>query len=150
MFNAMYDVKPVMKNAALKYQVNKGQYKDFNDHLKNVNLETESDDIDVLWETIDLELKMGVDKFIPKKLIKPGSKKRSCPSTPGLLHKVHLKRVAFKTYKKYPSTKNYKIYCKYRNQVKWETRKSVRMKEGKIAKILKVTLNSSFNMFLQR
>ena len=80
----------------------------------------------------------GVTTFIPRKLIKPTNKsKRSCPYSPGLLHKVHLKRIAFKNFKKHPTTNNYDLYCKYRNQVKWESRKSVRLKEKDIAQQVK-------------
>ena len=42
-------------------------------------------------------MKDGVSTFVPRKFIKPTNKsKRSCPYSPGLLHKVHLKRIAFK------------------------------------------------------
>ena len=52
----------------------------------------------------------GVTTFIPRKLIKPTNKsKRSCPYSPGLLHKVHLKRIAFKNFKKHPTTNNYDL-----------------------------------------
>ena len=50
-----------------------------------------------------------------------------------LLQKVQRKRQAFKHYKKYPSVSNYNIYAKYRNQVKWETRKAKKQKEQKVA-----------------
>ena len=49
------------------------------------------------------------------------------------MDKIRQKRKAFKHYKKYPSVANYKIYTKYRNQVKWETRKAKKQKELKVA-----------------
>ena len=49
-----------------------------------------------------------------------------------------------KHYKKYPTTKNYNTYCKFRNQVKWETRKSVRAKELSIAKQVKTNPKSFY------
>ena len=98
--------------------------------------------VDELWVSFYNKMKEGVRQFIPKKLIKNGKKKRSCPSTPGILHKVRMKRAAYKQYKKYRTTNNWNIYCKYRNQVKWETRKSIRLKEKSIAQ--KVKTNPKF------
>ena len=74
-----------------------------------------------------------MDEYIPKKSFKPNPKKHTFPSTPDLLSKIHRKRVAFKTYKKYPTKSNYNIYAKLRNQVKWESRKALKQKEKKIA-----------------
>ena len=49
------------------------------------------------------------------------------------MDKLRLKRSLFKTYKKYPTVKNYNAYARARNQVKWESRKAVRSKEQLIA-----------------
>ena len=136
-FNFALNVVPVKKSSVFKYQVNKGNYPEFNSYLENVDWQTEREDVDDLWGTFHDTMQCGIDKFIPKKQIKSRTRKRPCPSTPGLLHKVRLKRIAYKIYKKCRSAKNYNTYCKYRNQVKWETRKSVRAKEKKIAEQIK-------------
>ena len=126
------------KEGVLKLQVDKGNYVEFRQYLCEKEWNGNTEDVDILWDDFFNTMQVGVDKFVPKKVIKPSNAiKRSCPWSPGLLHKVHMKRIAFKNYKKYPSTKNYKIYCKYRNQVKWESRKSLRHKEKKIAQQVK-------------
>ena len=137
--NVHTSIQSSTKQDVYKFQVNKGLYDDFRSHLQKVNWVKGTEDVEVIWENFNHEMNIGVSKFIPKKLIKHGekAKKRYVPSTPGLIHKMHLKRVAFKTYKKHPTKNNYNTYCKYRNQVKWESRKSVRAKEQNIAKLIK-------------
>ena len=44
-----------------------------------------------------------------------------------------MKRRAFKNYKKYPTQQNHNAYARARNQVKWETRKTVKAKELELA-----------------
>ena len=131
-FDINVHIPPSKKEGVLKLQVDKGNYEEFRQYLHEKDWNGNTEDVDILWGDFFNTMQVGVDKFVPKKVIKPSNAiKRSCPWSPGLLHKVHMKRIAFKNYKKYPSTKNYKIYCKYRNQVKWESRKSLRHKEKK-------------------
>ena len=46
-----------------------------------------------------------------------------------LHNKIKSKRSAFKYYKKYPTTANYNIYARLRNQVKWACKKAKRERE---------------------
>ena len=72
-------------------------------------------------------------KFIPKYNNKHFNK-HTFYAPPTLLSKVQRKRIAFSTYKKFPSNANWATYCKYRNQVKWHSRKAKVEKEKNIAK----------------
>ena len=47
---------------------------------------------------------------------------------------MKLKRKAFKYYKKFPTVANYNLYARYRNQVKWESKKVKHANELKIDK----------------
>ena len=138
-FNIKVDIPETGSEGVYKYQINKGNYNEFRTHLRGVKWTCDPENVDIYWENFHDTMKEGIVTFVPKKLIKPGKKhnKHSCPFIPGILHKVRLKRSAYKYYKKYPTTKNYNIYCKFRNQVKWETRKSVILKEKSIAKQVK-------------
>ena len=62
-----------------------------------------------------------------------------------LLHKIRLKRRAYKYYKKYPTQRNYDTYAKLRNQVKWESRKAVIKNEQRIALLAKSNPKSFFH-----
>ena len=137
-FEVNINVHNVSKEGVYKLQVNKGRYDEFRKYLSEKKWVVTGDDVDIMWEDIFKSLKTGESKFVPKKLIKTGGpKRRSCPWSPGLLHRIHMKRVAFKNYKRHPTISNYKLYCKYRNQVKWESRKSVKSKEKRIAQQIK-------------
>ena len=104
------NAKTPPKDGVFKLQVNKGQYNDFRSFLHSIDWNANSEDVDVLWDRFHSSMKAGEERFVPKKLIKPGSpKKHSCPWSPGLLHRVHMKRVAFKNYKRHPTTSNYKL-----------------------------------------
>ena len=60
--------------------------------------------------------------------------KRTFTAPTSLLNLIHLKRSAFKQWKRCPSDENYKIYTKYRNKVKYESNNAKRVKEQFVAK----------------
>ena len=118
-----------------KFLINKGDYDSMRKHLTNVNWVKllDSDDIDKMWATFEDLVNEAMNLYIPKShthIIK----KHSFKAPPTLLHKLHLKRVAFKNFKRFPSNYNKNVYAKYRNQVKWECKKAKCEKEKGIAK----------------
>ena len=138
----------VSGSSITKLLVDKGDYDSFSKEIKDVDWDaifTGDSSVDHCWAHIYDLLLSGIDKYIPKKVCKSTNKpKHKSPSTPGLLHKVRLKRRAYKHYKKYRTQANYDKYAKLRNQVRWESRKAVRNKEKHIAKLAKTNPKAFF------
>ena len=88
--------------------------------------------MDLWWNIFCTNIKNAEKECVPRK--KCGNKivQRAFQAPITLLNKLDLKRKAFKYYKKYPSTTNYTIYTRYRNQVIWECRKAKKNKEQKV------------------
>ena len=93
----------------------------------------QGDDVNVIWDGFENQVIDAMHKFIPKYNNKHFNK-HTFYAPPTLLSKVQRKRTAFSTYKKFPSNANWATYCKYRNQVKWHSRKAKVEKEKNIAK----------------
>merc|ERR1711974_326398 len=120
------------ESSTLKYQVDKGNYEEMREHMSKTVWEDvfkEAEEVDNWWDGFESTLNTAKEKFIPKKKFKQNYVKRSFSAPQTLLYKLQLKRKAFKQYKKFPTTSNYKIYAKYRNQVKLEVRKAKKAKE---------------------
>ena len=123
--------------------MDRGDYDSMRKHMSQIewdNLLKEGDTVDKWWENIETTINNAKDLFIPKKNNKPKTNKNSkkmkprtfkAPAT--LLDKLRLKRYAFKTFKQFPTSQNYKIYARYRNQVIWESRKAKKQKELVVA-----------------
>ena len=126
--------------------MDKGDYIGMREHMSHVKwdeLLKEEESVDDWWDVIENTLTKAKDLFVPKKKLNPCFKnpnakkppyKRAFAAPDSMLKKIKLKRYAFKTYKKFPTVKNYNIYAKYRNQVIWETRKAKVQKEAKLAR----------------
>ena len=149
----MIDIEPLNNSIAstkIKYCMDKGDYvgmKEYMTHIKWDEILREEESVDVWWDVIEDTLNKAKDLFVPKKKLNPGLNKSKSKNSnnkktynhafaapESMLKKIKLKRYAFKTYKKYPTVKNYNIYARYRNQVIWETRKAKIQKEIKVAK----------------
>lgn len=120
----------------LKFQINKGDYEAMRTFMQGVKWEEllkQEDDIDKWWSVIEEVLNEAKLKFIPQISINKSKVKRSFTASLTLLDKLKLKRKAYKHYKKYPAVSNFNVYAKYRNQVKWETRKAKKSKEQQVA-----------------
>ena len=120
----------------LKFQINKGDYEAMRTFMREVNWEEllkQEDDIDKWWSVIEGVLNEAKLKFVPQISMKKSTVKRSFTAPSTLLDKLKLKRKAYKQYKKYPTVSNFNLYAKYRNQVKWETRKAKKCKEQQVA-----------------
>ena len=123
-------------NPISKFQIDKGNYPAMRESVGKVNWEgylNEEGNVNDWWGKIENTINEAKNKFIPKKRYRGPKIKRTFTAPFTLLQKVQRKRQAFKHYKKYPSVSNYNIYAKYRNQVKWETRKAKKQKEQKVA-----------------
>ena len=130
--------------SVIKYQIDKGDYNAMRSMISEVKWDDiltpdHDDDVDNWWDKIHSVILSATDLYVPKKKIyKQNVFKRPFAAPITLLDKIRLKRNAFKYYKKFPSTANYKIYAKFRNQVKWESKKAKRLREYKVAKDAKV------------
>ena len=132
-----------------KFCMDKGDYVGMKEHLSMIDWDiilNDEETVDTWWNTIVSIINKAKEIFIPRKKPKPlvnkppknqPSYKRTFAAPDSLLKKLKLKRYAFKTYKKFPTVKNYNTYAKYRNQVIWETRKAKIHKETKLAKDVK-------------
>ena len=122
----------------LKYQIDKGDYIGMRSYMSKSKEQWDNElmntNVDSCWEIIDCQVNTAKDMFIPKKMYKNNTVKRPFTAPPTLIERVRLKRKAFKYYKKFPTTRNYNMYVRYRNQVKWECRKAKRLREHKLAK----------------
>ena len=122
--------------STLKYQIDKGDYpamRKFVGEVKWNEYLNQEESINEWWDKIGKCIDDAKLKFIPRKRSRGNKPKRTFSAPVTLLQKIQRKRLAFKHYKKYPSTANYNIYAKYRNQVKWETRKAKKLNELKVA-----------------
>ena len=130
------DVKPieVTISSRKKFSFNKGNYAAMRNHFKNFdwNILLECDDINDMWNKFECILTNAMNLFIPK-YTKKSVYKHKYNTPPTLLSKLQCKREAFKTFKRFPTESNRKIYAKYRNQVRWESRKSKISNEKRIA-----------------
>ena len=122
-----------------KYAVNKGDYVNMKEHMSGINWVTlldNQEEVDIMWDRFEAEINKAKELFIPKKKFKNSNKHIfQAGSTP--LQKLHLKRAAFKTFKKFPTPSNYHLYTRYRNQVKCEARKAKCQKEKEVAQFSK-------------
>ena len=116
---------------------------DMSEILWNELLKPE-DNVNVLWDCINSQVKTLMDKYVPIKKCKQNVFKRPFTAPASLLERVRLKRKAFKQYKKFPTVSNYNLYARYRNQVKWESKKAKRARENKIAKDAKLNPKAFF------
>jgi hypothetical protein len=140
-FNLLLNQSPVKTANIVKYNISRGDYDQMRDMIGSTAWEqllSEDMSVDECWQEIMKVIQQAKDTCIPKvKLSGRSSGKRSAvPHT--MLDKIHLKRRAFKMYKKYPTQANYNAYAKARNQVKWESRKMVKERESLLAKEAKV------------
>ena len=126
---------------SVKFQPDKGDFDGMRTYLREINWDdrlTSEVSVDETWKVIQDELIKSINIFVPKKKFKQGlsnsNKPRRDPIPQTLLDKIHLKRRAFKYFKRYPTIDNYKMYARARNQVVWESRKNVKEKEAKLAK----------------
>ena len=128
--------KPVQSNVK-KYQVDKGDYCAMRTFMASVDwdsLLSEDDGVDCLWDKIFSVILEAVELYVPQKTYKGNNVRRSFTAPVTLLDRIRLKRRAYKHFKKFPTATNYNIYARYRNQVKWLTRKTKRAKEVKLAR----------------
>ena len=110
-----------------KYQYDKGDFEGLRAHFSNIDWNktlSDDDDVDSMWNQISSIILNAVDAHVPKKCFRQNAFKRLFSAPDTLLNKIRLKRLAFKQWKKFPTSANYKLYAKYRNQVNWETRKA--------------------------
>ena len=118
-----------------KFQIDKGDYVGMRNYMSKSKAEWDSElhstNVDSCWEILDVHITNAKDIYIPKKLYKANVSKRLFTAPPTLIERVRLKRKTFKHYKKFPTTSNYNVYVRYRNQVKWECRRAKRMREHK-------------------
>ena len=123
------------KSPVSKFAVNRGKYDDMRQHFQDTDWDAllGDSDINVAWNNFESSVIDAMNIFIPKTNNKIFNK-HTFYAPPTLLSKVQRKREAFKIYKQFPSNTNWNIYCKYRNQVKWYSRKAKINKEQKIAK----------------
>ena len=143
------DIEPLknsIPSTIPKFCMDKGDYIGMREHMSHVKWDEvlkEEESVDDWWDVIENTLTKAKDLFVPKKKLNPCFKnpnakkppyKRAFAAPDSMLKKIKLKRYAFKTYKKFPTVKNYNIYAKYRNQVIWETRKAKVQKEAKLAR----------------
>ena len=144
-FNVPINAISKPKSSASKFLMNKGNYEEIKLFLENTEWDAvfNGPNVEDWWKKFYEVLYKAMADNIPKGP-KTCSPKRSVPATLGLLNKLRLKRSAFKTYKKYPTTANYNSYARYRNQVKWEVRKAARAKEEKIAREAKTNPKSFY------
>ena len=135
--------------SSTKLLVDKGDYPAMRSFVGGVDWDAKFTDcttVDEDWTFFHDTCVSSVDRFVPTKVFKNSGKPRhKCSSTPGLLHKIRLKRRAYKYYKKYPTQRNYDTYAKLRNQVKWESRKAVIKNEQRIALLAKSNPKSFFH-----
>ena len=126
------DLSPITK-----LQVDKGDYCSMRAFISAVDwdlLLLSGDDVDTWWSKIMSVVLKAIDMYVPKKTYKKHTFKRSFSAPNTLISRIRLKRRAFSHYKKFPTTSNYNMYVRYRNQVKWETRKNKKAREAKIAR----------------
>ena len=131
------DVKPIKYNnsSIKKFSYNKGNYVAMRNHVKDFDWNSllNFDDVNEMWDKFECILSDTMHMYIPK-YTKKSVYKHTYNSPPTLLSKLRCKREAFKTFKRFPTESNRKIYAKYRNQVKWESRKSKINNEKRVAK----------------
>ena len=110
-----------------KFILEKGDYLSMNKFLKNIDWQSlfnNETDVNALWDKVEKEILTARDRFIPKRIIKKSSLnyKHKIPIPNTLLELFHKKRAAFKYFKKYPTTHNFKIYKTLRNEAKKASR----------------------------
>ena len=134
-------------SSTCKFQINKGNYPAMRTFMDEVEWEEyldKKENTNEWWDKIEGLIDQAKCKFIPMKQYKETNIIRTFIAPVTLLQKLQRKRQAFKQYKKYPCTTNYNIYAKFRNQVKWETRKAKKQKELKVALDAKVNPKALF------
>ena len=135
------NIKKVDSSRVLKFSVKKGDYVNMKKEMAIVDWFSELKEelsVDEMWGKIEKRINDSMYKFIPqRKQTNTFKIKKPFQAPDTLLQKVRLKRDAFKRYKTFPTTPNYNTYVKYRNQVKWESRKAKLNKEKDIAKLSK-------------
>ena len=145
-------ITPTKQNQVTKtrFAYDKGNYKDMKTHMNNIDwniLFQEDTDVNVWKDNLEREITKAQELYIPKIIIKPSSpgKPKRCFAVPDtLLNKLHEKRKAFRYYKKFKTTSNYKKYCLLRNSVNTEVKEAKRNKELQIAKDAKTNPKSLF------
>ena len=125
-------------NPVFKYLINKGDYVGMREFLRTVvwgDLLNEDQSIEQQWSIILNKINEAKKLFVPlRKVVNINRPKRTFTAPTSLLNLIHLKRSAFKQWKRCPSDENYKIYTKYRNKVKYESNNAKRVKEQFVAK----------------
>ena len=125
-------------NPVFKYLINKGDYVGMREFLRNVvwgDLLNEDQSIEQQSSIILNKINEAKKLFVPlRKVVNINRPKRTFTAPTSLLNLIHLKRSAFKQWKRCPSDENYKIYTKYRNKVKYESNNTKRVKEQFVAK----------------
>ena len=131
----------------LKHRVDKADYDSMRSEMSKVkwdNLLNNDDHVNTYWDHIHSQIETLVNKYVPIKKCYKNVFKRPLTAPITLIDKVRLKRQAFKHYKKFPTVINYNIYARYRNQVKWESKKAKRLREYQVARDAKVNPKAFF------
>ena len=106
MLSKLNDANPVFK-----YLINKGDFDGMRNFMSKIDLSNilkENNTIDQVWNGFENVLNKVKEKFVPFR--KHNSKSRpvrSFTAQPTLLYYIQLKRSAFKTWKKFPTSENY-------------------------------------------
>ena len=143
------DIEPphITPNTTIKSMVDKGDYESMRDFVYKEDTVWDRDfdcPAEECWTKLNTIINTAVQKYVPTKVFKPFIFKINKHAPPTLLNKIRLKRRAFKFYKKFPTKENYDRYARFRNQVKNESRKTIRNKEKYIASNAKSNPKSFF------
>ena len=96
------------------------------------------DDVNVVWEMFLQKYNETERECIPRKVVKTSTKGFSIPLDRKTLAKSKKKYRLWKRYLHTKDAKIYEEYCKYRNQLRRLTRKSVKSRDMNIAKKVKI------------
>jgi len=126
-----------------RYLYHKGDYDKMREEAQNLSWYcTDREDVDSNWRLFSNNVKHLIEKYVPK--VRPTTDKktkRPVYMTKEVLAKIRAKTVAFK---KWRYSRDYKIYARARNQVKWACRKAERDYEKKLAREVKTNPKAFF------
>ena len=146
------DIVPDNKSHSVKkFLVSKGNYEGLRQNLKAVDFSfIQTNSVEDSWKNIKKIILDSMHANIPYKncSLKQGRKQTPVPQS--ILEKIRIKRRCYKIFKQYRTEDNYKAYAKARNQVRWNSRKLVKLREKELAKDAKLNPKRFFQYVSNR